>query len=112
LHEIAELRRHRIAVHGCQVFAGIAFRELLGDTIPQFDQRLRDALVQNGHLRRFVAALQVHAELPRTIEDLCGLVAQFRVVEKLLHVAKPVAPALVAIARENTFITNFSRIIK
>ena len=33
LHEIAELRRHGITIHGCQILSGTFFREFFRDSI-------------------------------------------------------------------------------
>ena len=112
LHEIAELSRHRITVHGCEIFAGVLLREFFNDAITEFDERLRDACVQNRDLRSFVAPLEVDAQLTGTVEHLGGFVAEFGVVEKLLHIAQAVAPAVVAVASEDIGVGLFFGIIE
>jgi len=77
-------------------------QQLLLNLIAQFDQRLRDELIDHVPIGRRRVSLGFGAQLLRALTNLPSLRAQARIVHHFFNIAQAIRPVAEVIARDGT----------
>ena len=111
-NQVTKFRRHGIAIDGSEWIFFVQLGNFFTDTLAQFDQRFRDALIDSSCLRSLIVAGEIDSHLAGVIGDTSRVVPEILLLQHFTDPAKSVTEVFVVLTRDSSLFPLLGLLVK